>query len=65
LVLSMAMLPAIRRHLGIDAFYHRLRQAGKPEQAAIAAAMQKLLTVLKAILRHQCLWNPAVHISKT
>lgn len=42
----------------IRAFYHQhLRQAGKPPKVALVAAIQRWLTVLNAILRHNLPWD--------
>ena len=62
-VLYMATLCAIRFNPPIQAFYQRLRQAGKPPKVAVVAAMRKLLTILGAILRDQKPWQPVEHAS--
>ncbi len=57
--LYMAALSATRFNPVIRAFYHRLRQAGKPFKVAITACMHKLLIILNAIMKHQTPWSLA------
>jgi transposase len=57
--LYMATVTALRHNPVIKAFYTRLREAGKPHQLAITAAMRKLLVTLNAILRTRSPWRPA------
>jgi transposase len=57
--LYMAALVAARRNPVIQAFYARLRTAGKPAKVALVACMRKLLTILNAILRTGTPWRPA------
>ena len=58
-VLYMATLMATRCNPVIQAFYRRLRQAGKPFKVAITACMRKLITILNAIVRDRRPWQPA------
>ena len=64
-VLYMATLVASRFNPVIRAFYQRLCAAGKPKKVALTACMRKLLSILNAMLKHGCPWNPklAHHIS--
>ena len=55
--LYMATLVATRWNPVINAFYRRLRDAGKPPKVALVAAMRKLLTILNAIMRSQQPWT--------
>lgn len=55
--LFMATLAATRSNPVIQAFYHRLREAGKPPKVALTACMRKLLTILNAILKSQTPWR--------
>jgi transposase len=57
--LYMATLVATRHNPVIRAFYQRLRLAGKPPKVALIAAMRKLLTILNAMMKAQCPWQPA------
>lgn len=58
-VLYMATLVAAKWNPVIKAFYARLRATGKPAKVALVACMHKLLTILNAMLKHQCPWrNP-------
>jgi transposase len=57
-VLYMCTLVATRRNPVLQAFYARLRAAGKKPKIALTACMRKLLIMLNAILRHQAPWNP-------
>jgi transposase len=52
----MASLAAIRHNPTLQAFYRRLRAAGKPGRVALVAVMRKLLTILNAMLRDNQLW---------
>lgn len=58
-VLYMATLTATRFNPVIQAFYRRLRHAGKPFKVAITACMRKLITILNAIVRDRRPWQPA------
>lgn len=57
--LYMGALAAVRCNPVIGAFYHRLREAGKPAKVALVACMRKLLVILNAILKQQRAWDPA------
>lgn len=57
--LYMAALVAARHNAAIQAFHHRLTQAGKPPKVVITACMRKLLTILNAMVRTQTHWTPA------
>lgn len=58
-VLYMATLTAIRWNPVIQAFYQRLRTAGKPAKVALTACMRKLLLILNAIVKTGTPWiNP-------
>lgn len=56
-VLYMAALSAIRHNPVIQAFYQRLRHAGKPAKVALTACMRKLLLILNAIIKTRTPWN--------
>ena len=56
--LYMATLVATRYNPVIKAFYQRLLEAGKVKKVALTACMRKLLTILNAMLKHNCPWNP-------
>ena len=56
----MGALVASRFNPVIRSFYQRLLAAGKPKKLALTACMQKLLTMLNAIMRTGQYWNPAV-----
>ena len=56
--LYMAALVASRHNVVLAAFYRRLRDAGKPPKVALVAVMRKLLTILNAMMKHHCGWNP-------
>jgi transposase len=56
--LYMATLVACRRNPPITAFYARLCAAGKPKKVALTACMQKLLTILNAMIRQRSRWFP-------
>ena len=57
--LYMAALVASRHNPVLKTFYHRLIDAGKPKKLALTALMQKLLTILNAILRDRKPWKTA------
>ncbi|MBT3601754.1 MAG: IS110 family transposase [Candidatus Latescibacteria bacterium] len=61
--LYMATLAATRFNPVIQAFFKRLRQAGKPAKVALTACMRKLLIILNAILRDQKPWNLSLSTS--
>lgn len=56
-VLYMATLSATRSNPVIQAFYQRLRRAGKPAKVAIVACIRKLLVILNAMLRTRTPWR--------
>jgi transposase len=56
-VLYMATLAAIRHNPVIQAFYTKLRVAGKLKQVALVACMRKVLVTLNAILRTGQPWH--------
>ena len=56
--LYMATLVATRHNPVIRAFYHRLREAGKPKRVALVACMRKLLVILNAMLKRGHPWRP-------
>lgn len=56
-VLYMATVAAIRANVCIQAFYLRLRKAGKPAKVALIACMRKILTILNAMMRTQTPWH--------
>jgi transposase len=51
-VLYMCTLVATRRNPVLQAFYLRLRAAGKKPKIALTACMRKLLVILNAVVRH-------------
>ena len=53
----MAALVASRHHPRIAACYRRLCAARKPKKVALTACMQKLLTILNAIVRQRTPWT--------
>lgn len=57
-VLYMATLTAVRCNPVIQAFYHKLKAAGKASKVALTACMHKLLTILNAMLKAQKSWDP-------
>jgi transposase len=61
--LYMSALSAVRDNPVLRAFWTRLREQGKPPKVALVACMQKLLTILNAILnailKHQTPWRLA------
>ena len=57
--LYMSALVAARYNPVIKAFYHRLRNAGKPAKVALTACMRKLLTILNAMVKHHTPWRAA------
>jgi transposase len=56
-VLYMGTLVATRSNPRITAFYERLLAAGKVKKVALTACMQKLLTILNAMLKHRTPWQ--------
>ena len=57
--LYMAALVGVRFNPVLNAFYQRLREAGKAPKLALVAAMRKLLTILNAIVRDKKPWANA------
>jgi len=57
--LYMAPLVATRHNPTIQAFYQRLRNAGKPAKVALTACMRKLLTILNTMIARQTPWKEA------
>lgn len=57
-LLYMAALASLRWNPAINAFYRRLRAAGKPHRVAITAAMRKLLITLNAMVKSSTPWHP-------
>ena len=55
--LYMAALVASRHNPTIQAFYKRLRTAGKCPKVALVACMRKLLTILNAMIKHRTPWS--------
>ena len=57
-VLYLATVSARRCNPVIQAFYQRLRAAGKPAKVALTTCMRKLLTILNAMLKAKTPWQP-------
>ncbi len=55
--LYMGALVATRFNPTIREFYERLVGSGKPKKVALVACMRKLLTILRAILKHRTPWR--------
>lgn len=55
--LYMATLAATRYNPRIQAFYEKLRKAGKRAKVALTACMRKLVTILNAMLKTQTAWG--------
>ena len=59
--LYMAVLSASQFNPIIQAFYSRLRAAGKPGKVALTACMRKLLTILNTMIANNTPWkNPKI-----
>lgn len=56
-VLYMSTLAAVRHNPVLKAFYERLRVVGKAPKVALTACRRKLLTSLKAMLKHRTPWH--------
>jgi transposase len=56
--LYMSTLVAVRYNPVFNAFYERLRAAGKAAKLALTACMRKLLTILNAMVKHHAPWQP-------
>ncbi|HCE91617.1 MAG: IS110 family transposase [Burkholderiales bacterium GWA2_64_37] len=59
--LYMATLTAVRYNPVPKPYYEHLLAAGKRKKVALVACMRKLLTMLNAIAKHGCTWNPNHH----
>lgn len=57
-VLFLAAMASIRYNPTLSAFRKRLIEAGKPPKVAIIATARKLLTILNAMIRENCQWQP-------
>ncbi|MFD1944579.1 transposase, partial [Paradevosia shaoguanensis] len=49
--LYMAAVASLRTQSPLNAFYHRLRQAGKPPKPALVALARKLLVTINAMMK--------------
>lgn len=56
-VLYMGTLGAVRWNPVLNAFYQRLRAAGKAPTVALVACRRTLLTILNAMLKHHTPWS--------
>jgi len=56
--LYMAALVGVRHNPVLRTFYQQLLARGKPKKVALIACMQKLLTILHAVLKHHTPWRP-------
>jgi transposase len=63
--LFMAALVGTRCNPVIQAFYQRLRAAGKPKKVALTACIRKLLTILNAMMRTNTTWHYIDHSQTT
>lgn len=59
----MAALVATRWNPIIRTFSQRLRTAGKSPKVALVAAMQKLLTILNAMVQHGTRWHSTAGVT--
>ena len=59
--LYMATLTAVRYNPVLKSYYERLLGAGKRKKVALVACMRKLLTMLNAMAKQGCAWNPNQH----
>ena len=59
--LYMATLTAVRYNPVLKPYYEHLLAAGKRKKVALVACRRKLLTMLNAIAKHGCTWNPNHH----
>ena len=59
--LYMATLTAVRYNPVLKPYYEHLLAAVKRKKVALVACMRKLLTMLNAIAKHGCTWNPNHH----
>ncbi len=58
-VLYMAMMSAIQHNPVMKRFYQSLVNAGKHKKVALTACMRKMMTILNAMVRDDCLWQEA------
>ena len=58
--LYMAALVGTRRNPTLQAFYLRLRGAGKPAKVALVACMRKLLIIANAMVRDGRAWDASI-----
>jgi transposase len=63
-VLYMCTVAALRRNPVIQAFYQRLRAAGKPGHVAVVACMHKLIMILNAMLNQGTSWRPPLPVNE-
>jgi transposase len=63
-VLYMCTVVALRRNPVIQAFYQRLRAAGKPGHVAVVACMHKLVMILNAMLHQETGWRPPLPVNQ-
>ena len=56
-MLYMCSLIATPHNPILQAFYIRLRAAGKKPKIALTACMRKLLIMVNAMIRHQTTWQ--------
>jgi transposase len=64
-MLYMATLSAMRFNSVIKPFYERLLAKGKPKKVALAACMNKLLTILNALMKTKKTWDKHHFQAKT
>jgi transposase len=57
-VLYMSALVAVKHNPVLQAYYERLRKAGKVAKVALTACMRKLLTILNSMLKNHKAWQP-------
>jgi transposase len=55
--LSRRTLVAVRYHPVLKRVYERLRTAGQVAKVALTACRRQLLTILKAMVKHQKPWQ--------
>lgn len=60
-VLYMSALVAVKHNPVLQAYYERLRKAGKVAKVALTACMRKLLTILNSMLKNHRAWQPDEH----
>jgi transposase len=64
-VLYMATLAAARCNPVIKEYVDNLRKGGKPPKVALTAGMRKLLTIVNALVRDDCLWGQKLSPNQT